>query len=357
MGQTSSQQPYRKLPGSHKGFILGKYTLWKGDDHLLQVYSRIGIEDYKRFYYKDIQALIIQKTRVGFVLIIASAALFALTALLTIIADGGWSVFSGLMAAVFLVIFLYHACKGATCRTYLLTAVQTERVQSLKRLSTALRVADRLKPIITGVQGTVQPEYLDRQPIRAPETRPQSVPVPSGLPSNQPLKHESGRVHFLLFCMLIVYSLLVALDLMVSNVVVALISSIGVLGVLICALVALIRQRDSDISRSLQGLTWVSLGYVGVNFLVGYIAGMIYSFRHPQPLTNQWEMYRVLAEISPWESPFLLSFSIFALFAALLMGTAGLLWLRQHRHAAAPAGRRPAVGNASPQAPNTGTGR
>ncbi len=59
------EKEYHKLPGTKKGFLIGKYTLWQGVDHLLHVYSRVGVEDYKRFYFNDIQAIITRKTIAG----------------------------------------------------------------------------------------------------------------------------------------------------------------------------------------------------------------------------------------------------------------------------------------------------
>ena len=56
---------YTKLPGSKKGFFIGKYSLWQGTDHLLHIFARFGIEDYKRFYFSDIQAIITRKTNIG----------------------------------------------------------------------------------------------------------------------------------------------------------------------------------------------------------------------------------------------------------------------------------------------------
>jgi hypothetical protein len=59
---------YQRLPGKKKGFLIGHHTLWQGPDHLLQIYSRLGVEDYKRFYFNDIQAVTTRKTGVGTVL-------------------------------------------------------------------------------------------------------------------------------------------------------------------------------------------------------------------------------------------------------------------------------------------------
>ena len=80
---------YQKLPGLKKGFMIGKYTLWQGSDHLLHVFSRFGVEDYKRFYFSDIQAIITRKTVVGFVQNLILGVLLGFFFLLVITAQGG----------------------------------------------------------------------------------------------------------------------------------------------------------------------------------------------------------------------------------------------------------------------------
>jgi hypothetical protein len=60
-----NKKKYQRLPGKKKSFIIGYYTLWQGPDHLLSVYSRFGIEDYRRFYFTDIQSMIVHKTVSG----------------------------------------------------------------------------------------------------------------------------------------------------------------------------------------------------------------------------------------------------------------------------------------------------
>src|SRR5437016_13358775 len=48
--------PYRRLPGKQRGWIR-KSSLWEGEDHLLLVRGTRFAEDYRRFYYRDIQAI------------------------------------------------------------------------------------------------------------------------------------------------------------------------------------------------------------------------------------------------------------------------------------------------------------
>src|SRR5689334_4799537 len=65
---------YRKLKGRgvrRQGWIAGSRTfcsLWVGADHFLQIDSTGGfVEEYKRFYFKDIQALYCRKTNKGLI--------------------------------------------------------------------------------------------------------------------------------------------------------------------------------------------------------------------------------------------------------------------------------------------------
>ena len=52
-----NRERYRKLPGRRRGFIFGS-SVWMGSDHLLLVKSARFREEYKRFYFRDIQAIV-----------------------------------------------------------------------------------------------------------------------------------------------------------------------------------------------------------------------------------------------------------------------------------------------------------
>jgi hypothetical protein len=58
---TKNIERYKKLPGRHVS-IFGVKCLWQGPDHLLWVEAALGQEHYRRFYYKDIQAIVLQRT-------------------------------------------------------------------------------------------------------------------------------------------------------------------------------------------------------------------------------------------------------------------------------------------------------
>src|SRR5437660_10422801 len=62
-----SAKLYRRLPG--RGLVAAqRVQLYQGADHLLQVASTGYSESYRRFYFRDIQAITIQKTQLGKIL-------------------------------------------------------------------------------------------------------------------------------------------------------------------------------------------------------------------------------------------------------------------------------------------------
>ena len=157
---------YHKVPGTKKGFLIGRYTLWQGADHLLHVYSRVGVEDYKRFYFNDIQAIITRKTITGKVQNIVLGFLLLVFTLPAILNDGGWSAFCAALGGVLLILVLINLYRGPTCETKLLTAVQTEKLHPLYRLKNAVKVMNRLRFNIQSAQGTLSREDLAKIPAR-----------------------------------------------------------------------------------------------------------------------------------------------------------------------------------------------
>jgi hypothetical protein len=97
------------------------------------------------------------------------------------------------------------------------------------------------------------------------------------------------------------------------------------LGLGIFVIIALVRQHNSDLPGSLRTITWTTLGYVGVTFVVGYAVGMVFAFKNPSFAYNQWEILKAIAGLSPWDSPLKLGYSIFVLCGAFFLGVPGLI--------------------------------
>jgi len=156
---------YVRLPGrgGHGTVITsGRCTLWMGADHLLLVESNGFTEDYKRFYFRDIKAILIRPRMalwrgVNWVLA-ASLAVFAvffavMTHRVGPLDRTAWIVAGVIVTAVFLVILLLSLFFGPTCACHLRTGVQQQAIPSLKRLKVARKALKKIRPAIEAVQG------------------------------------------------------------------------------------------------------------------------------------------------------------------------------------------------------------
>jgi hypothetical protein len=134
-------------------------SLWLGPDHLLDVNSSGYSETYKRFYFRDIQAVIMRETRRRTVwnVILVVPIIGCLAELLTGLASTPgnrtativWLIFS----VIFLVPFLINNILGTTCACHLRTAVQIEELPSLCRVRKTRRVLEKIRPLIIAAQG------------------------------------------------------------------------------------------------------------------------------------------------------------------------------------------------------------
>ena len=324
----NTEKKYKKLPGSKKGFLFGKHTLWQGSDHLLHIFSRFGVEGYKRFYFSDIQAIITRKTVVGKVLNGILAGLVLLFLLPAHLIDGYGSLFFLAGAAIMLFLLLINLYRGPTCQTQLLTAVQTEKLPSMHRLKNTCNIMDKLGPLIRQTQGSLTREDLNNIAPGPGSRRASTVAGQSKASVANTPRHDDGRAHMILFSILVVDAVLVASEFFISHAVTTVLNSVCGLCLGIFVIVALVKQHNSNLPGSLRILTWCSLGFVGINFLVGYIVGMVLAFNHNTGFGyNHWEVIKSISSLSPWDNPLKLGYNIFVLGAASFLGIAGMILL------------------------------
>ena len=147
---------YKKLPGRGSSAI-ARTTLWQGPDHLLVVTSWPSGEGYRRFFFRDIQAIVIRRTArrmwINIVLLVFALVSFALAIAFSERALGAL-LFAGIISGFwFWVIFiLVNSLMGQACETYIQTAIQTERITSLGRLPTVEKVLGRIQLRIVEAQ-------------------------------------------------------------------------------------------------------------------------------------------------------------------------------------------------------------
>jgi hypothetical protein len=79
-------------------------------------------------------------------------------------------------------------------------------------------------------------------------------------------------------------------------------------------------------------MTWASLGFVCVSYVLGYIlmVSTLVANRH-QGIVTQWDVYRIMLDLSPQDSPLVMGVYAFAAACSLILGALGLLHVKRHR--------------------------
>jgi hypothetical protein len=160
---------YRRLPGrgmrveGNRLIAVSRSfcSLWMGGDHLLLVDQTGYTETYKRFYFRDIQAVLIRKTAKGAVVssvLGLLALLFVFWALAVVNLPGRVTLW--IIGGLFAFFALINLWRGPTCVTQFKTPVQTEEVPSWNHLRAARKGLDRIRPRILEAQGAYVPEEL-----------------------------------------------------------------------------------------------------------------------------------------------------------------------------------------------------
>ena len=322
----SALKEYTRLPGKKKNFLIGYYELWLGTDHLLYIFSRFGIEDYKRFYFKDIQAVITRKTAAGKIQNLVLSIFCIFFSLMALYWKGGWSVFNWSMAGLMAIFFVINWLRGPTCVSHLQTAVQTEKLHSLFRLRNAKKIMNRLRLLVEQAQGKLAREDIRGKGVKAStvKTAPFHMDV-ADLPTGQ----DGRKVHKILFTILIFDGLLTYLDFFYNHVTITLFGTIISMAACVLVIMALVRQHGSNLKSSLRMITWAALGYLCINIFIGYIFYFVIIFRNPKMSHNQWELIKAMSQMSPWDSYMMMGIYIFSICSSLIIGLSGLIISRR----------------------------
>lgn len=192
-----AEQEYERLTRtrSRSAFALisvSRVSLWLGKDHLLCVETNGYSEDYKRFYFRDIQAIIIRENSArnvtSFIFGGLAVVLAVIGSTLTYPVAGRVTLLSA--AGVSLLVAVINFLLGPTCSCQIRTAVQTESLP-LIRIRRAQRFLERIRPLIVAAQGQLtteeitarmqQPAAANPAPVqeRISTVQAESVSIPS----------------------------------------------------------------------------------------------------------------------------------------------------------------------------------
>ena len=158
-----SAPKYRRIPGRGS---CGCSRLWLGDDHLLATFAIAGIESYRRFYFREIAALLIRRTAVRRIWnvifgVLGACGAGAAAALWFGFNHGSSEAFgaSKFFAVVFggaaficLVFVLLNTLRGEGCAVYVQTAYGLAPLRAPGRVPNAERMVRQVSPLIEQAQ-------------------------------------------------------------------------------------------------------------------------------------------------------------------------------------------------------------
>ena len=153
---------YKKLPGRRRGFIFGS-SVWLGPDHLLLVRSARFREEYKRFYFRDIQAIVTAKAPRFHISTRAAFLGVALGVVLPVAVNSRipWTIWWSIALLAVLIALWIYISAAASCRTRIYTAVSSDELPSVYRTWTARKFLEKVQPHIAQAQGALEGNWAE----------------------------------------------------------------------------------------------------------------------------------------------------------------------------------------------------
>jgi hypothetical protein len=272
-GTTSYRTPYRKLPGASGMFLKSK--LWLGPDHVLRVRRSLFSEEYRRYYFRDIQAIVlIEKDSLALYLYALAGLLAVWAGVLLYIRHWVAAAMGGLVVG-FVALLGWHY---PDCICTLKTAVSNDVLRPLGRLRYARRSIALLREAVEDAQGAWAG---DAQPAAQDGAGHEATRIAPAIP----LRHYPGDVHLWLFALMLVASASSAFEAFHRSTALAVVDSALGLGIIALVILAAIKQRGTDLPRAVRRVVVVSVVWLTVSFVVGMILGLMLmarmDLRHP----------------------------------------------------------------------------
>jgi hypothetical protein len=333
------KKTYRRLPGNiwtrkYRFFNYERSSLWAGPDHVLHVQSTSFTEKYKRFYFEDIQAIVISRTatrRNANLVLGTVAGIFAALALAIWLYLPRPAIFGagflGIQGGMFLLLMLFNTLLGPACVCRLYTAVQVEELGCLGRIRTAKKALRILRPLIESAQGafTAETPEIPDAPATV-EASPHALADLAPAARQQTIRHDNGAIHLAMFGWLILCSISYATEQLFAGTAKNIVDILLSLGLIILIVLALRRQSGSDLPGRVKTITWVALTIQFLAFFFASTYGTIYAMQH-------------IEEIPPMASPLgfhldgpiYRGFCVTMAFLHAVLAVTGLILVGRHR--------------------------
>lgn len=247
--------------------------VWLGDSHILLVKASLFSEECRRFDLAGIQAITVAESRRDWAL---DAVLASVATLLGSLAAWAftWGYFEAQMLGALLLagalvsaaFFVISILLGPACRTYVRTATGQELLAPLSRWRNAEAVIRGLQPLIQEAQAELANAPQTAQPIHLGEIGPASRPaarLSRRWDAESSIAVEKG--YRLAAATLVAGTLLLVADWLligvVSDSILALVTTLWVGAALVAHFVALIRRRQHPARLNGGGFIWFTFVY------------------------------------------------------------------------------------------------
>lgn len=158
-----ARKEYKRIGGrgARRRQFFTRNTLWIGGDHLLQVENTGYTEEYKRFYFRDIQGIIVQKDNrfLHWSLVLGGLLAVCIAFIIGINEETGKIIF-GWAAVPLFVALLVNLIKGPSCYTRIKTAVQEEEVPAFRRVWKTQKALANIRELISTAQGSMSADEI-----------------------------------------------------------------------------------------------------------------------------------------------------------------------------------------------------
>lgn len=261
--------PYRRIAGASG--ISRRQRLWLGPDHALFVNSNVLSEEYRRFYYSDIQAIVIAQVEsparfYGWV-VGAMTGIF----MLALVSTGHpiWATLCALACAG----FIAFALTRPAVRWSLQTRTSTQELPPLRTPEAARAALEALREEIEKAQGPLPAEWLSGYPDVAPPMAP------------PPLHPYRGAAHYAAYTAMLLVAILTPFRLTVQSAALPYALAATHVSLIALAVIAAVKQHRSSIGRMARAVVAVALVWAAASYIaeqVIYASRVQDVFRNPR---------------------------------------------------------------------------
>ncbi len=309
-------QEYRRLPG--RSGLLIRHSLWMKSDHLLRVRANPFSQQYRRYYFADIQALVLTELHgtAAFYWYAAAVSLGVLSGLLVNNSHPIWGALSGIFAAL----AFYLGWRVPNCVCYLKTSVSTDKLPSMRHLSAARAAVPMVILEIEKAQGTLTRETLDAH----------QVPGSTGVTFPNvalPTSHYGGQLHWALFGSMLFHATVNGIIFIMSaySTPVNIIAGTTSAATLLFAILAAFKQHRSSIARSVRWVVYSTLVLYVVDTIASFALSIYFTLQLASKGQKPVDTYAVM------KLPAFKILQVADISWFLVLGCVGLVLMTQHR--------------------------